>query len=50
MHVRTGLLVWFFFLIILLVDLQSAVVDVQLNITHGFKALDGVERIVVLGR
>jgi hypothetical protein len=28
---------------------RAAVRNVELNITHGFQALDGVERLVILG-
>lgn len=28
---------------------NAAIVDYELNVTHGFRALDGVERLVILG-
>lgn len=30
--------------------IQAAVRDVELNVTHGFRALDGVDRLVILGK
>jgi hypothetical protein len=37
-------------LLLLLVSVVKATVrEVELNVTHGFRALDGVERLVILG-
>lgn len=37
-------------LLLLLFPIEAAVRDVELNVTHGFRSLDGVDRLVILGK